>query len=113
MTQKDKEEQERRLRLLKEEEDKEKLEELKEKRLYDFFSRIQRLKNGKIKNFEEELNHLIDEQLELVDNTQQNKESRMNYFLQEFQFNRLKSKYNSDYKTKRISYLSPLIFKII
>ena len=111
MTQKDKEEQERRLRLLKEEEDKEKLEELKEKRLYDFFSRIQRLKNGKIKNFEEELNQLIDEQLELVDNTQQNKESRMNYFLQEFQFNRLKSKYNSDYKTKRISYLSPLKFK--
>ena len=110
LTQEELDEEERRQRLLREIEEKEKMEELRDKRLYDFFARIQRLKNGKIKNFEEELNMLIDEQIDEADRIRVRKEARMNYFLQEFQFNRIKAKYNSDYKNKKYDYLSPLIF---
>ena len=110
LTQEEIDEEERRQRLLKELEEKERMEELRDKRLYDFFSRIQRLKNGKIKNFEEELNLLIEEQIDEADRIRVRKEARMNYFLQEFQFNRVKAKYNSDYKNKKYDYLSPIIF---
>ena len=91
-------------------EEKEKIEEIRDKRLYDFFAKIQRLKNGKIKNFEEELNLLIDGQIDEADRIRVKKEARMNYFLQEFQLNRVKAKYFSDYKNKKLDYLSPLIF---
>ena len=110
LTQEEIDEEERRQRLIKELEEKERMEELRDKRLYDFFSRIQRLKNGKIKNFEEELNLLIEEQIDEADRIRVRKEARMNYFLQEFQFNRVKAKYNSDYKNKKYDYLSPIIF---
>ena len=103
-------EEERRLRLMRELEEKEKMEEIRDKRLYDFFAKIQRLKNGKIKNFEEELNLLIDGQIDEADRIRVKKEARMNYFLQEFQFNRIKAKYNSDYKNKKFDFLSPIIF---
>ena len=110
LTQEEMEDEERRQRLLRDLEEKEKMEEMREKRLYDFFARIQRLKNGKIKNFEEELNLLINEQIDEADRIRARKEARMNYFLQEFQLNRVKAKYFSDYKNKKLDYLSPLIF---
>ena len=110
LTKEEIDEEERRQRLIRELEEKEKMEEIRDKRLYDFFSRIQRLKNGKIKNFEEELNLLIDEQIDEADRIRVRKETRMNYFLQEFQLNRVKAKYNSDYRNKKFEYLSPIIF---
>jgi hypothetical protein len=110
LTPEEMDEEERRQRLIRDLEEKEKMEEMRDKRLYDFFARIQRLKNGKIKNFEEELNLLIDEQIDEADRIRVRKEARMNYFLQEFQLNRVKAKYNSDYKNKKFDYLSPIIF---
>ena len=91
-------------------EEKERIEEFRDKRLQDFFRRIQKLKNGKFKNFEEELNNLIDEQIDQAEIDRENKEMRMNSFMKEFQFNRVKSKFNSDYKNKQIGYISPFIF---
>ena len=110
LTQEEKDEEEERLRLLRELEEKERIEEFRDKRLQDFFRRIQKLKNGKFKNFEEELNNLIDEQIDQAEIDRENKEMRMNSFMKEFQFNRVKSKFNSDYKNKQIGYISPVIF---
>ena len=107
---KEMDEEERRLRLLRDLEEKKKMEEIRDKRLYDFFAKIQRLKNGKIKNFEEELNLLIEGQIDEADRIRVKKETRLNYFLQEFQLFRIKAKYNSNYKNKKIGYLSPIIF---
>ena len=87
-------------------------QELRDKRLYDFFARIQKLKDGKLDNFEQELNDLIDEQID--SNTDKEKiqnEIRLNSFMHQFQLNRMKEKFYLNFKNKRIGYLSPLLFK--
>ena len=109
-TQKQEDEEEQRIRLLKELEEKQRIEEYREKRLQDFFKKIRKLKNGKFRNYEEELNNLIDEQIDQAEIIKENKEMRMNSFMKDFQFNRVKAKFNSNYKNKRIGYISPIIF---
>lgn len=109
-TQKEEDEEEQRIRLLKELEEKQRIEEYREKRLQDFFKKIQKLKNGKFRNYEEELNNLIDEQIDQAEIIKENKEMRMNSFMKDFQFNRVKAKFNSNYKNKRIGYISPITF---
>ena len=86
-------------------------QELRDKRLYDFFARIQKLKDGKLDNFEEELNNLIDEQLDNSDKDKIQMEMRLNSFMRNFQLNRVKEKFYSDFKHKRIGFISPIIFK--
>ncbi len=56
------------------------------------------------------MNNLIDEQIDQAEIIKENKEMRMNSFMKEFQFNRVKSKFNSDYKNKQIGYIPPVIF---
>ena len=110
MTKEEKDEENERIRLFKEMEEKQRLEEIREKRLYKFFERIQKLKNGEFKNFEEELNFLIDEQLDQAKLAKESKENRINSFLKELQFNRVKAKFNTDFKNKQIGFISPFIF---
>ena len=110
MTQQEKDEENERIRLFKEMEEKQRREEIRDKRLKNFFERIRRLKNGQFKNFEEEINYLIDEQIDQAEIAKENKEMRMNSFMKELQFNRVKAKFNTDFKNKQIGYISPFIF---
>ena len=110
LTQEEKDDEEKRLRLLKEIEEKERMEEIRDKKLKDFFERIQRLKKGYSKNFDEELNFLIDEQIDQTKKIQKDKEDRMNSFMKDLNFTRVKAKYNIDFKSKQICFISPIIF---
>ena len=82
-------------------------EEIRDKRIYEFFAKIQELKKNNI-----EINTFIDKQIE------QNKEvtnkdkdvGRLNFFLQEFNHNRIRAKYEIDMRHKKIGFLSPIIF---
>ena len=110
LTKEERDEEEERIRLFKEMEERQRREEIFDKRLRDFFNRIQKLKNGEFKNFDEELNFLIEEQIDQAERAKESKENRMNSFMKEFQFNRVKAKYNMDFKNKQYEYISPIIF---
>ena len=110
LTKEEKDEEAERIRLFKEMEERERREELLDKRLQDFFERIQKLKNGKFKNFEEELNYLIDEQIDKAERAKENKEMRMNSFMKDLQFNMVKERYTRNFKNKQIAYISPIKF---
>ena len=110
MTKEEKDEEEERIRLFREMEEKQRLEEILDKKLQNFFERIQRLKEGKFTNFEEELNFLIEEQMNQAERAKKRKEMRMNSFMKELQFNRVKAKYTMDFKNKQISFISPIVF---
>ena len=87
-----------------------KLEELKDKRLKEFFERIRKLKNGEFKDFDEELNQLTNEIMDKKDVISKNKENRMNSFMQNFQYNRMKTKSNSKFNIKGFNFVSPIRF---
>ena len=89
--------------------DKLKLEKLKEKRLYDFFKKIQQLKNNTY-NDDGELTKFIDEEIEQL-SPDANNEIRITNFMKELDFNRMKAKYYFNFKNKNISFLSPIVFK--
>lgn len=110
LTKEEKDEEEERIRLFREMEEKQRLEEILDKKLQNFFERIQRLKEGKFTNFEEELNFLIEEQMNQAERAKKRKEMRMNSFMKELQFNRVKAKYTMDFKNKQISFISPIVF---
>ena len=110
MTQEDKEEEEQQLRLFKEMEERERKEEIMDKKLREFFERIQKLKNGDFKDFDKELNFLIEEQIDQSKMIQEDKQNRMNSFVKELNFNRVKAKFNIDFKNKQICFISPIIF---
>ena len=77
----------------------------------DFFKKIQALKNGGMENFEKELEMLVDEQLERVDYSKEKEnEYRRNTFVQDFDFSRNKDILTKQFKSKRMHYLSPIIF---
>ena len=85
--------------------------ELLEKKLYEFFDKIQALKKGGMNNYEKELEILIDERIEKLDYTKaKENESRVNNFIQEFDLNRTKNIFSKKYHSKRMHYLSPIIF---
>ena len=97
-------------RLYEESEEKLRKEEIRDKRIYDFFSKIQKLKNDKT-NKNDEFNSFIDEQIEKNKDIPKGKDmGRLNYFLQEFNNNRIRAKYEMDLKNKRIGFISPIIF---
>ena len=82
-----------------------------EKKLYDFFNKIQTLKKGGNDSNEKELEILIDEQLDKMDYTKKKEnESRVNNFMQEFDLNRTKNVFSKKYHSKRIHFLSPVSF---
>ncbi len=110
MTKEERDEEEKRIRLFREMEERQRKEEIFDKRLRDFFCRIQKLKNGDYKDFDEELNFLIEEQIDQAERIKKRKEMRMNSFMKDLQFNRVKAKFNMDYKNKHIGYISPIIF---
>ena len=85
----------------------EKKEELKEKKLKEFFEKIRKLKNGEFKDFDEELNQLINDIMNR-DVISKNKEIRMNSFIQNFEYNRQKNK--SSPHCKRFNFVSPIRF---
>ena len=77
----------------------------------DFFSKIQRLKNNDMKNFEDELESLVNEQLERIDYSKDKEyEFRRNNFIQDFDLTRTKDLLTKQFKSKRMHYLSPIIF---
>ena len=87
-----------------------KLEEEKDRKLKNFFERIRKLKNGEFQNFDEELNQLIIEIMDKKDVISKNKENRMNSFIQNFQYNRIKDKSKSKYNNRGFNFVSPIRF---
>ena len=84
--------------------------ELVEKQLYEFFDKIQALKKGG-DNTKKEIEELIDEQLEKMDYSKaKENESRVNNFIQDFDLNRTKNIFSKKFYSKRMHYLSPIIF---
>ena len=100
------------IRQFQEEEKRKKLrQELVDQKMNDFFKKIQALKNGGMENFEKELEMLVDEQLERVDYSKEKEnEYRRNTFVQDFDFSRNKDILTKQFKSKRMHYLSPIIF---
>ena len=87
-----------------------KKEELKDKRLKEFFERIRKLKNGEFKDFDEELNQLINEIMDKKDVASKNKEHRMNSFMQNFEYNRIKNNSKDKFYNKGFNFVSPIRF---
>ena len=87
-----------------------KKEELKDKRLKEFFERIRKLKNGEFKDFDEELNQLINEIMDKKDVASKNKEHRMNSFMQNFEHNRIKNNSKDKFYNKGFNFVSPIRF---
>ena len=93
--------------------DKLKEEEIRDKRIYQFFAQIQKLKKRQYKNNEDEINSFIDHQIENNNAILKEKDDgRLNFFLQEFNLNRIRAKFAFNSKYKRIGYISPIIFTI-
>ena len=87
-----------------------KMEELKDKKLKEFFEKIRKLKNGEFKDFDEELNQLINEIMDKKDVVSKNKENRMNSFMQNFEYNRIQNKAKDKYYNKGFNFVSPIRF---
>ena len=85
--------------------------ELKEKKLYEFFDRIQALKKGGLDNFAKELEVLVDKELDKMEYTREKEnESRVNNFIQEFDINRNKIIFVNKFRSKKMHFLSPINF---
>jgi hypothetical protein len=86
-------------------------EEIRDKRIYQFFAQIQKLKKRQYKNNEDEINSFIDQQIENnKDILKEKDDGRLNFFLQEFNLNRIRAKFAFNSKYKKIGYISPIIF---
>ena len=105
-------EEDEEIRQFQEEEKRKKIrQELIDKKMSEFFKKIQKLKNGEMKNFEKELEMLVDEQLERIDYSKEKEhEYRKNNFVQDFDLTRNKDILTKQFKSKRMHYLSPIIF---
>ena len=91
----------------KESEEQLKKEEIRDKKIYDFFSQIQKLKKNKYN----ELDIFINQQMELNNEIPIDKNGgRLNIFLQDFHLNRNRAKYQIDLRNKRFGFLSPIVF---
>ena len=87
-------------------EDIQKREEIFDKKLYEFFDKIKKMKNHD-GNYEDELEKLIDEKANNLDNA---KEIRINSFIHKLRLHREKEKFFSKFQNKKLGYSSPLIF---
>ena len=95
---------------LKRELEEQRLEEMKEKKLKNFFVKIRKLKRGEFKDFDEELNQLINEIMDNKDIASKNKENRVNTFIQNFEFNRTKNKAKNKFYNRGYNFVSPIRF---
>ena len=82
-------------------------EKIRDKKIYEFFGKIQKLKRRQSIN-NENLNKFIDQQIEL--NIKAKNHTRLFHFLEDFNLNRTRAKFNNEYKNKKIGFLSPIIF---
>ena len=83
-------------------------DEILDKRLYEFFEKIKKLKNSNNSiDYQDELEKLIDERTANIINI---KEIRINDFIHALEFNREKEKFYIKFKNKKLGYNSPLIF---
>ena len=99
----------------KELEEKLKIEEKRDKKIYQFFAKIQKLKKiistANINNDDDEINLFIDKQIDNNDEMPKDKlVGRLNFFLKELNLNRIRIKCNKKLKNKNLGFLSPIIF---
>lgn len=87
-------------------EEKRRKEELLDKKLYNFFEKIKKMKNNDIE-YQDELEKLINEHSNNIDN---NKEIRINSFIHKLELNREKEKFFVKFKNRMLGYTSPLVF---
>ena len=89
---------------------KKELEKEKEldKKMYDFFKKIQNLKNRRDSLDQDKLNEFIDYEIEK--NFKNKNHQRLFNFLEHFNLNRTIAKNNSNNVNKKIGFLSPIIF---
>ena len=79
--------------------------------MYQFFEKIQKLKNSKIKNYEEELKVFIDEEIDkLNDFEAKDRENRMNTFYREFELNKKKINFYKKFQKRDLIFVSPIKF---
>ena len=94
-----------------EEFDKETKDKIIEQKMYQFFKKIQTLKNTKIKNYEQELNLFIDEEIgKIKDLEEKDREIRINTFYREFELNRKKEHFFKKFQKRDLVFISPLKF---
>ena len=97
--------------LKKKKEEQERLkQELRDKKLYEFFSKIQKLKNDKTSNFESELDFLVNEQTGHKDLGKENNKTRIVNFIQDLELNRSRTEFNKKYLIRRLCFASPISF---
>ena len=89
-----------------------KKEEIRDKKLYEFFARVQRLKylNENLTESNEEFNNLIDMQIQEIENDKVKIETRINNFMQNFKINRMKYQSTKDFVNKKYIFTSPIKF---
>ena len=81
--------------------------------MYEFFEKIQSLKNCKIENYEEELKlkMFIDEELDKLDDFElKDRENRINSFIKDFQLNRKKAYWFQKFQERDLVFVSPIKF---
>lgn len=85
--------------------------QITEKKMKEFFRKIQRLKDETLKDYEKELKLLVDEQLDRIDYAKSKEnESRVNNFIQDLDYNRNKEIYSKIFYSQRMHFVSPIIF---
>ena len=91
--------------------DREEKERIIEQRLKIFFEKIQKLKNIKVKNYEEELKKFIDEEIDKIEDFEaKDKENRINTFYRDFELNRKKLFFLKKFLKRDLVFASPLRF---
>ena len=97
--------------LKKKKEEQERLkQELRDKRLYEFFRKIQKLKNDTSNSFVKELDFLIEEQTEHMNFNKEKNDTRIINFIQDLELNRSKTEFNKKYLAKKLCFASPISF---
>ena len=91
-------------------EEEERQQNLRDKKLYSFFAKIQKLKNSK-NLLNDDIDDILSDQIDSELLNDQKLENRINNFLKELRLNRVKYKYDTSYKLKSINYISPIRFK--
>ena len=94
-----------------EELDREIKEKILEKKMYQFFKKIQNLKNTKNKNYEEELNAFIDAEIDKIsDIKSKDWENRINGFYRKFEKKKKKLYFFKKFKKRDLIFTSPIKF---
>jgi len=85
--------------------------QMTEKKMKEFFRKIQRLKDETLKDYEKELKLLVDEQLDRIDYAKSKEnESRVNNFIQDLDYSRNKEICSKIFYSQRMHFVSPIIF---